>query len=186
MVLSIERLNKSFGANMVLQDIMAKIEDHDRIGLIGVNGAGKSTLLNLIVGDLQPDTGVISIANGVSIGFLRQNSGLSSENTIWEEMRNVFQPVLEMEQRLRWLEQEMAGLNMNCQEETYHVLAEEYASLDEQFSKAEGYEVDVKIRTILNGMGFADKPVDTVSTRYPVEKKPVWLWPSFCLNSRRY
>ena len=162
MVLSIERLNKSFGANMVLQDIMAKIEDHDRIGLIGVNGAGKSTLLNLIVGDLQPDTGVISIANGVSIGFLRQNSGLSSENTIWEEMRNVFQPVLEMEQRLRWLEQEMAGLNMNCQEETYHVLAEEYASLDEQFSKAEGYEVDVKIRTILNGMGFADKPVDTV------------------------
>ena len=106
MVLSIERLNKSFGANMVLQDIMAKIEDHDRIGLIGVNGAGKSTLLNLIVGDLQPDTGVISIANGVSIGFLRQNSGLSSENTIWEEMRNVFQPVLEMEQRLRWLEQE--------------------------------------------------------------------------------
>ena len=51
MVLSIERLNKSFGANMVLQDIMAKIEDHDRIGLIGVNGAGKSTLLNLIVGD---------------------------------------------------------------------------------------------------------------------------------------
>lgn len=155
MVLSIERLNKSFGANMVLQDIMAKIEDHDLHWFNWCKrGLGKSTLLNLIVGDLQPDTGVISIANGVSTAFCVQNSGLSSENTIWEEMRNVFQPVLEMEQRLRWLEQEMAGLNMNCQEETYHVLAEEYASLDEQFSKAEGYEVDVKIRTILNGMAL--------------------------------
>ena len=112
MVLSIEQVNKSFGANVVLQDITAKIEDNDRIGLIGVNGAGKSTLLNLIVGDLHPDTGVISIANGATIGFLRQNSGLSSENTIWEEMRSVFQPILEMEQRLRRLEQEMAGLNI--------------------------------------------------------------------------
>ena len=78
----------------------------------------------------------------------------------------------------------MAGLNMNCQEETYHVLAEEYASLDEQFSKAEGYEVDVKIRTILNGIGFADKPVDTVIHTLSGGEKT--RWPNFCLNSRRY
>lgn len=162
MVLSIEQVNKSFGANVVLQDITAKIEDNDRIGLIGVNGAGKSTLLNLIVGDLHPDTGVISIANGATIGFLRQNSGLSSENTIWEEMRSVFQPILEMEQRLRRLEQEMAGLNIDHEGNTYRALAEEYAVLDERFSKAEGYLVDVKIRTILNGMGFSDKPVETI------------------------
>lgn len=162
MVLSIEQVNKSFGANVVLQDITAKIEDNDRIGLIGVNGAGKSTLLNLIVGDLQPDTGVIAIGNGASIGFLRQNSGLSSENTIWEEMRSVFRPVLEMEQRLRWLEREMANPSLDHEGQDYHLLAEEYAVLDERFNKAEGYLVDVKIRTILNGMGFADKPVDTM------------------------
>ena len=115
MVLSIEQVNKSFGANVVLQDITGKIEDHDRIGLIGVNGAGKSTLLNLIIGDLQADSGEIAMGHDVSIGFLRQNSGLSSENTIWEEMRSVFAPVLQMEQRLRQLEQQMAAPELDHQ-----------------------------------------------------------------------
>ena len=73
MVLSIEQLNKSFGANAVLENITAKIEDGDRIGLIGVNGAGKSTLLNLIIGDLQADSGTIAVSTDVNIGFLRQN-----------------------------------------------------------------------------------------------------------------
>ncbi len=162
MVLSIEQLNKSFGANAVLENITAKIEDGDRIGLIGVNGAGKSTLLNLIIGDLQADSGTIAVSTDVNIGFLRQNSGLSSDHTIWEEMRSVFHSVLEMEHKLRALEKQMASENLDHEGEIYRVLAEEYAVLDERFSKAEGYLVDVKIRTILNGMGFSDKPVDTV------------------------
>lgn len=161
MVLSIEQLNKSFGANLILQDINAKIEDSDRIGLIGVNGAGKSTLLNLIVGDLTADSGDIAISNGASIGFLRQNSGLSSENSIWEEMRSVFAPVLMMEQRLRQLESDMSDPALDHDSDIYHKMAEEYAVLDESFNKAEGYLVDVKIRTILNGMGFSDKSVET-------------------------
>ncbi|MBR2636293.1 MAG: ABC-F type ribosomal protection protein [Oscillospiraceae bacterium] len=161
MVLSIEQLNKSFGANLILQDITAKIEDSDRIGLIGVNGAGKSTLLNLIVGDLTADSGDIAISNGASIGFLRQNSGLSSENSIWEEMRSVFAPVLMMEQRLRQLESDMSDPALDHDSDIYHKMAEEYAVLDESFNKAEGYLVDVKIRTILNGMGFSDKSVET-------------------------
>jgi len=161
MVLSIEQLNKSFGANLILQDITAKIEDSDRIGLIGVNGAGKSTLLNLIVGDLTADSGDIAISNGASIGFLRQNSGLSSENSIWEEMRSVFTPVLMMEQRLRQLESDMSDPALDHDSDIYHKMAEEYAVLDESFNKAEGYLVDVKIRTILNGMGFSDKSVET-------------------------
>lgn len=162
MVLSIEQVNKSFGANVVLEHITAKIEDGDRIGLIGVNGAGKSTLLNLIIGDLQADSGSIAVSNDVSIGFLRQNSGLSTDQTIWEEMRGVFRPVLEMEQRLRELEKQMSRPDLDHEGEAYRALAEEYAVLDERFSKAEGYLIDVKIRTILNGMGFADKPKDTV------------------------
>ncbi len=162
MVLSIEQVNKSFGANVVLENITAKIEDGDRIGLIGVNGAGKSTLLNLITGGLQADSGSIAVSNDVSIGFLRQNSGLSTDHTIWEEMRGVFRPVLEMEQRLRGLEKQISHPDLDHEGEAYRALAEEYAVLDEQFSKAEGYLVDVKIRTILNGMGFADKPEDTV------------------------
>ena len=162
MVLSIEQLNKSFGANVVLENITAKIEDGDRIGLIGVNGAGKSTLLNLITGDLQADSGSIAVSNDVRVGFLRQNSGLSTSHTIWEEMRGVFRSVLEMEQRLRGLEEQMSCAGLDHEGEEYRVLAEEYAVLDEQFSKAEGYLVDVKIRTILNGMGFSNKAEDTV------------------------
>ena len=161
-MISTQNVSLRYGDRALFENVSVKFTEGNCYGIIGANGAGKSTLLNLIVGDLHPDTGVISIANGATIGFLRQNSGLSSENTIWEEMRSVFQPILEMEQRLRRLEQEMAGLNIDHEGNTYRALAEEYAVLDERFSKAEGYLVDVKIRTILNGMGFSDKPVETI------------------------
>ena len=92
MVLSIERLNKSFGANMVLQDIMAKIEDHDRIGLIGVNGAGKSTLLNLIVGDLQPDTVSFLLPMALASAFCVKIAGCPVKTRFGKRCEMFFSP----------------------------------------------------------------------------------------------
>ena len=116
MIIDMNGISKSFGAKTVLTNLDLKIEDHDRIGLIGENGAGKSTLLNIIIGDLEYDTGTFAKGTGKKIGFLRQDSGLALGGTIISEMRSVFEPVLKAEKRISELEHRMAVLEHGTQE----------------------------------------------------------------------
>ena len=151
MIISLEAVNKSFGANSILENITAKVEDSDRIGLIGQNGAGKSTLLNIIYNSLEPDSGQIARADK-RFGFLRQSSGLSNQNTILSEMRGVFRPLLQTEEELHTLEAQISA--MDPASPAYKPLAARYAQLGAYFEQQGGYLIEVRISTILNGMGF--------------------------------
>ena len=162
MILSALGIGKSYGANLVLKETDVKIEDTDRIGLVGVNGAGKSTLLNVLTGRETPDTGEIFVTSGVRIGFLRQNSGLDSANTIWTEMQSVFARLLETQAQLRAMEEELSHTDAVREKDRFDALTRDYAVQSEWFEKHDGYLIDVKIKTILGGMGFGDKPYDTV------------------------
>ena len=165
MILEITGLSKSFGAKTVLSNLDLKIEDHDRIGLIGENGAGKSTLLNIIVGDMEYDEGTVAKGTGKRIGFLRQDSGLSLGGTIISEMRSVFGSVLKTEERMRSLEHRMAELEHSSDE--YTELSAEYEHEKSSFEAADGYNVNVRINTVLTGMGFSsfdpETPVEQLS-----------------------
>ena len=165
MLISLEEVSKGFGATEIFSGITAKIEDHDRIGLIGVNGAGKSTLLNVITGALDCDTGHLDRRNGLRIGYLRQNSGLERGNTIRQEMRRVFQEELDAQSRMKELAARMEAPDLP--EAERDALTREYASLQSFFEAREGYLIDVKINTILTGMGFSghslDKEIDVLS-----------------------
>jgi len=165
MIVSLENISKSFGANLILQDVTVKIEDNDRIGLVGVNGAGKSTLLSIINGELENDTGIISRSTLAEIGFLRQNSGLSESGTISSEMRSVFLDLLSTEDDIRRTENAMAAADHSSDE--YADLIAEYNRLNAEFESRDGYLTDVKISTVLNGMGFGDTdwltPVNVLS-----------------------
>lgn len=165
MIISFEQISKSYGANLILDEVSAKIEDNDRIGLIGVNGAGKSTLLSILRGELEADSGVISRSSTARTGFLRQNGGLQTGGTIWNEMDGVFLPLHEMEREMRELEKQISELREA--HELYSDLAARYSSLQAAFEHAEGYLTGVKINTVLNGMGFAgfdrETPVDVLS-----------------------
>lgn len=165
LILEINGLCKSFGAKTVLSGLDLKIEDRDRIGLIGENGAGKSTLLNIIVGDLEYDSGDVAFGTGKRIGFLRQDSGLSTGGTIISEMRSVFKKVFEAEDRMRELEHRIAELEHGSLE--YTDISEKYEHAKNDFEAADGYKINVKINTILTGMGFStfapETPVETLS-----------------------
>ena len=165
MILEITGLSKSFGAKTVLSNLDLKIEDHDRIGLIGENGAGKSTLLNIIVGNMEYDGGTVAKGTGKRIGFLRQDSGLSLGGTIISEMRSVFGSVLKTEERMRSLEHRMAELEHGSGE--YTELSTEYEHEKSSFEAADGYNVNVRINTVLTGMGFSsfdpETPVEQLS-----------------------
>ncbi len=157
MIVALEGVSKFFGAEEVLTDISLKIEDRDRIGLIGANGAGKSTLLNLLTGELDATEGEV-VFSKKSVGYLHQNAGLSSGNSILEEMRSVFSDLIAMGKKL---------------EDLYHKISDspenekEYARLQTIFEQKDGYHIDVKINTVLNGMGFMGRdlstPVDRLS-----------------------
>lgn len=162
MLVAIDNISKSFAGHLVLQNVSLKIEDRDRIGLIGANGAGKSTLLKMIVGALSPDEGEVAVTNNINIGFLEQNTGLERGSTIMQEMRKVFSQVNESERQMKELEAAMSQIDHESQQEEYEKLSAQYAVVQEHFQQNEGYLVDVKIKTILNGMGFGDKAFDTV------------------------
>lgn len=161
MLLNVEHLYKYFNGQALLKDINFTVEDREAVGLIGINGCGKSTLLNIITGregyDKTPEgLGSVNIAGKASIGFLRQNSGLNSELTIGEEMKNAFAPLLETLDKMKVLEKKMAdGGDIDS-------ISHEYAELSSYFEARDGYRIDVKIKQVLNGMGFVSTPTDRV------------------------
>lgn len=161
MLLNVEHLYKYFNGQALLKDINFTVEDREAVGLIGINGCGKSTLLNIITGsegyDKTPEgLGSVNIAGKASIGFLRQNSGLNSELTIGEEMKNAFAPLLETLDKMKVLEKKMAdGGDIDS-------ISHEYAELSSYFEARDGYRINVKIKQVLNGMGFGSTPTDRV------------------------
>ncbi len=161
MLVSLTNINKFYNGNQVLNNVSLTIDENDRIGLVGVNGCGKSTLLKIITGSVEPDRfterdGIIAFASKTSIGYLEQMGGLNSENTVIDEMRSVFEPVHRAIDRLREIELEIADGDNSA--------AEEYQQLSSWIEANDGYNLDVKIRMVLNGMGFTEAELNrTVS-----------------------
>lgn len=157
MLVSLNNINKFYNGNQILKNISLTINENDKIGLVGNNGCGKSTLLKILTGNIEAEKdSIISLASKTTIGYLEQMGGLDSENTVIEEMRKVFSPVHNAIDRLREIELEIeSGDNSS---------ADEYQQLSSWIEANDGYNTDVKIRMILNGMGFSENELNrTVS-----------------------
>ncbi len=160
MLLTAEHITKTFSGNPIFTDISLTIEEKGRYGLIGVNGAGKSTLLQILTGEMDFDEGEVIPAANLTVGYLKQNSGLDIDGTIIGEMRKVFSDVEQAEQRLRELEHTMAEMT-DREDRKYRAVVGEYNRLQAYFDSRDGYQTEVKIKTVLNGMGFSDKAAET-------------------------
>lgn len=163
MLLQLTDVNKIYNGTPLLKHISLTIEDRDRIGLIGVNGCGKSTLLKMITEKILPDhiqegDGEITRSSHTTIGYLEQMGGLEKEQTVWHEMRNVFQPLLDAQARMRELETALASGS--------ETVAEEYHCLQTYFEGNDGYQMDVKIKMVLNGMGFGADTYDRLISSF--------------------
>ncbi len=154
MLASLTNINKFYNGTQVLCNVSLSIDESDKIGLVGNNGCGKSTLLKILTGSVEPDRftekdGIISLASKTTIGYLEQMGGLNTENTVIQEMRSVFAPILRGIERLREIEAEIeAGDNSS---------ADEYQQLSSWIEANDGYNTDVKIRMVLSGMGFSEE-----------------------------
>jgi len=161
MLITIDGLNKYFGEEQILKDVKMTVNEKCRYGLIGVNGAGKSTLLKIIMGTLPFEEGELVKKPGLKVGYLEQNNGLERDSSIIVEMRKVFEDVFDAEQRMRKLEIEMSEIFDHNSDE-YRRISASYTAAQNYFDSRDGYNIDVKIKTILNGMGFGDRDMDTV------------------------
>jgi len=151
MALQIENITKSFGVDVILDNISITASDNEKIGLIGANGAGKSTLLKIIAGDISYDSGRILTPKDSVVGFLRQDSTIEENKTILEYMLTAFEDVLRLEEELRVLEQKMSDMADAAEHER---IIKSYGEKSEIFEKRGGFDVRTRVNMILNGMGF--------------------------------
>lgn len=163
MILSCQNLSKTFGINEIIKHASFHVEEHEKAAIVGINGAGKSTLLKIIMGELPADGGEVIIAKGKTLGYLAQQKMLSGHATIYEELKDAKKDVIEMEERLRFLEQEMKHLS-GAQ---LDALMEQYHRIFTMFEQKDGYSWRSELTGVLKGLGFSEddfeKQVDTLS-----------------------
>lgn len=160
MLANLININKFYNGKQILKNVSLTIDEKDRIGLIGVNGCGKTTLLRILTGKELPDRstekdGIVSFASKASVGYLEQMAGLDRDSTVIDEMKSVFKKLDATLERMKQLEQQMKN-DADVSEE----VSEEYSRLATFYEANDGYTTDVKIKTVLNGMGFTEKEYD--------------------------
>ncbi|MGV2620945.1 UNVERIFIED_CONTAM: ABC-F family ATP-binding cassette domain-containing protein [Halobacillus marinus] len=165
--MQLNQLEKRFGAELILSNIKLEVQKNDRIAIVGRNGAGKSTLLKMMAGEMSYDEGNIFMPKETTLGYLAQNTGLQSDETIWNEMEKVFLHLKDLEKELRAMEANMADPDLISDQERYQQLLTDYDRKQEYFKNAGGYQYEADIRSVLNGLNFQhfnwDTPITSLS-----------------------
>ena len=159
-VLSCNNLNKSFGIDSILENISFTVNEGDKIGIIGVNGTGKTTLFKIISGIYGYDSGDIYTSKDCEIGYLEQNTNFYSDNTILEEVLEVFKNLIEMESYLRELEVKISEESTKTNSPIIEKIMDEYSHKLELFSDLNGYGYKSEAKGVLKGLGFSDNDMD--------------------------
>lgn len=178
-IITVSNVTKSYGIDIILQNISFIVNEGDKIGVIGENGAGKSTLFNLLAGFTEADSGTISISTN-KIGYLQQNTVIDSEKSIYEEVKTVFDEIFQLEKQIKSLEEKIS------QTKDSHLLDKlflEYSFLTDKYKELDGYSVESKIRGVLNGLGFdVSQFATTVSTLSGGQKTRLMLAKTLLLS----
>ena len=163
MILSCQNICKEFVEKKVLQGVSFHVEDHEKAAIVGINGAGKTTLLRIIVGQLRPDDGLVTLAKDKTYGYLAQNDAVSTENTIYEELLSVKKELLDVEAGMRKCEMDMKSVTGDALE----ALMKRYNDLTHAFEMGDGYSYRSELVGVLKGLGFSEeefsKSVSTLS-----------------------
>lgn len=156
MILACQNISKAFGTNEILKNASFHIEEREKAALVGINGAGKSTLLKIIVGEMSADGGEVILSKGKTLGYLAQHQDLTGELTIYQEVLQAKQYLIDMENRLRELERQMKDADGEALEERMA----SYTKLSHTFELENGYAYRSEVVGVLKGLGFAEEEFD--------------------------
>ncbi len=156
MILSVHGINKSYDGKDILRDASFHMENNEKVAIVGINGAGKTTLLRLIVGEERADDGEITFSKDVTWGYLAQNQNIDSENTIYEELKEVKRYVIDLEENIRKAEDDMKHLQGQELEE----LLNRYTRMNEEFQYLSGYAWKSEVVGVAKGLGFTEEELE--------------------------
>jgi ATP-binding cassette subfamily F protein 3 len=164
-MIQLAALSKSFGDRVLFEDVTWQISGRERVGLSGPNGAGKTTLLRMLAGLEEPDAGRILKPNGLTVGYLPQDGLTHAGRTLLEEARTAFQPLLDLAAEIEALESRLGDSTVPAGE--HGLMLNRYSELQDRFRSQDGYTLDLRIATVLRGLGFNrddfDRPTETFS-----------------------
>jgi ATP-binding cassette subfamily F protein 3 len=164
-VIQLTELTKSFGDRTLFDRVTWQIGDGERVGLCGPNGAGKTTLLKILAGLDESDSGVVAKPADLTIGYLPQDGLTHRGRTVFEEASSAFQPLLDVKTEMHDIEHKLA--DPSVPQDEHDAMLARYAVLQDRFRLADGYSMELRIATVLRGLGFSpedsERPCETFS-----------------------
>jgi ATP-binding cassette subfamily F protein 3 len=164
-MIQLAEVTKAFGPRVLLDRVTWTVGRRDRIGLCGPNGAGKTTLLRMLAGLDEPDAGTIVKPADLTVGYLPQDGLTHAGRTLADEARQAFRPLLDLRAEMHDLEERLGHDGMPDGEHERALVR--YSDLQDRFRQNDGYSIDLRVTTVLRGLGFAeidfDKPTETFS-----------------------
>ena len=164
-MIQLSELTKTFGDRTLFDRVTWQIGDGDRVGLCGPNGAGKTTLLKMLAGFEEPDSGIVAKPADLTIGYLPQDGLTHRGRTVFEEASSAFQPLLDMKAEMHDIEHKLADASIP--QDAHDAMLSRYSELQDRFRLGDGYSMDLRIATVLRGLGFSpedsERPCETFS-----------------------
>jgi ATP-binding cassette, subfamily F, member 3 len=157
-MIQLQCLSKSYGERTLLDSVTWQVGDRDRVGLCGPNGAGKTTLLRMLAGLDEPDSGEILTPNALTVGYLPQDGLSHSGRTVFDEASLALKPLLDIKAEMHDLEHRLGDASLP--EDVHDQLLHRYSELQDRFRIADGYQLELKVATVLRGLGFAPTDFD--------------------------
>jgi ATP-binding cassette, subfamily F, member 3 len=164
-MIQLAQLHKTFGDRVLFDRVTWQIGDRERVGLCGPNGAGKTTLLRILAGIDEPDSGQVVTPSGLTVGYLPQDGLDHRGRTLLDEASTAFADLLDRKAEMHALEGRLG--DDRVAEGEHETMLVRYAELQEQFRRDDGYSIDLRIATVLRGLGFSQddfaKPTEAFS-----------------------
>jgi ATP-binding cassette, subfamily F, member 3 len=160
-LLQLQDVTKAFGEKTLLEHVTWQVGDRDRVGLCGPNGAGKTTLLKMLAGFDEPDSGVIQKPNALTLGYLPQDGLVHTGRTVKDEASLALKPLLDLKAEMHDLEGRLGDATLS--EAEHDAVLARYSEVQDRFRLSDGYQIELKVATVLRGLGFEPEVQDQLS-----------------------
>lgn len=149
-MLQVSDVGIEYSGSTVFLHASFRVNSGEKVALVGANGSGKSSLMRVIAGEIKPSTGTVTLDDSQRVAYLPQDSFVVSDLSLHDEMLSAFADVFEIENRQRAVE----SLMSRAQGEELETALEEYARLQAEFDRLEGYTIEREVGAVLHGLGF--------------------------------